>query len=839
VSAKNNTEIDAKPRLDASWTIQDILSFQIPMEIAIHPDGTTMAYVLRTLDYEKGEFQYKIWGTPTDSSSSCVQWTRMRGEDMSPLFSPTGDVLAFLSTRPVAEEEDEDEERTRLWRLPLRGGEADCLTEELENIYDYVFAPDGKTVYVITDAHQSDYEREREEASEENKRDVTHEERSVKPKRICAVDLATKEFTTLLPREYGLAELTISPDGNQIVYVTNYTGLNNDWDAHDIWQLTQDADTSTWAQSPLIVRVGACRNPQFSPDAQYIAYIAPRHDFAELSQSDLWLYTVADRTVVNVTESLGWIGDVQAMDWQSNTSIVASVEQSLYAPVVQFTQMAQAATQPSACTVKYISDETSVVRDCAVAPSGAIGLLMETADNPADLYIWTPTSGSRPLTNLHQEKSHLPRADMVPFTWTSFDGMEMEGVLVTPNRESPAKAPYPLLLDIHGGPAWHATLCFSQNVNSHWLASIGYAVFLPNYRGGIGYGQAYIEANRRDLGGGDYHDIRTGVDAVIATGLVDEQRMGVMGGSYGGYMTNWIIGHESRFKAAVSECGIWSLFTDFGGSSARVWETMYMGRYYEEESLYLERSPARYVTQINTPVLLIHGDGDDTTPLGNSHEMYNALLEASKVVEFVHFPREGHGIREPRHMEEELTKIKDWFEHFIPTEQTKKNIPCGIPTRIESDHVTVEVTVVDSRVTDAYQVAGEDFAEVLAVQLKLVPLLEEPDEKPFELTIGDIDTNNVFLIWPKAEPFQRESVLARHPIVPLGLAFPASRTVMRGQVTLTLLEPTELTLLFPLIIRELAPTDSKGDAWLHEALLEVSQTKFYLTKTFSHPVSFE
>ncbi len=195
-------------------------------------------------------------------------------------------------------------------------------------------------------------------------------------------------------------------------------------------------------------------------------------------------------------------------------------------------------------------------------------------------------------------------------------------------------------------------------------------VFAPNPRGSSGYTDVFSQANRYDLGGGDYQDIMAGVDVLIKQGLADSTRMAVMGGSYGGYLTNWVISQNNRFKAAVSLYGIYSFLTDWSNSWQPAFEKMYFGYYYWEKpldmtNLYISRSPAAYTKNIKTPTLILQGEKDVYTDISNSREMYQALRAAGTPVEFVVYPREGHGIRnEPNHYLDVLERTVSWVKKY-------------------------------------------------------------------------------------------------------------------------------------------------------------------------------
>ncbi|MFB5190376.1 S9 family peptidase [Alicyclobacillus fastidiosus] len=778
-----------------NWSVETLLSFQIPEGIAISPDATLAVYTLRTLDEEEGKYRYKLWSVSRGNSP--VQLTRGDSKDTYAQMSPDGRWLGFISDRrakPSKEEEHAPDQQ--LYILPLGGGEAFLASEDLGNIYDYAFSPDGNRVYVIADEAENEYEKYQRTTAEEDLRDVIHEERNQHPRRICSISLDDLEVKTLYRRDFGLMQLAVSRDGSSLIFVTNYTGMTNDLDRCDLWRLDGlSADAERCQASPVVVRSGACVQPAISPSGEITAFVAPRGDRSEHAQSDLWLVDNRSGVVTNLTEQLSFVGDVQDVQWLREDTLVAAVEKGLYAPLVRFQRVDQA---EGAWVYEFLTEETAVVSEFAVAAgTDTIGYLAETVDRPYEICTLSGAlRGDAPTkdvwTELHAEFAELPRARVQSFQWQSFDGWGMEGVLALPNEELAGPGPYPLIVDIHGGPAWHATLAFSNYLNLHWLGSLGYAVFCPNYRGGVGYGHEYIQANAMDLGGGDYKDIMSGVDAVIATGLVDESRMGLTGGSYGGYMTNWIIGHDHRFRAAVSEFGIWNLFTDFGCSTQRVWEVMYLGRYWENEALYLERSPARYVQEIDTPVLIVHGDDDDNTFPANSKEMYNALVEAGKTVEYIHYPREGHGIREPRHRADELRRIAHWFGHYIKTPCTVEPVAFGQEWLIADGRYKASVEKVED--TTRHRAHGEDYGRVIEVHVSFAPVSAGEEAKVLELKLDNPATSDVSVLFSGKSPHQRPSLFGSATLLPLGAA--VGNVVVTGDMVFHLEHVASIQFLF-------------------------------------------
>ena len=301
--------------------------------------------------------------------------------------------------------------------------------------------------------------------------------------------------------------------------------------------------------------------------------------------------------------------------------------------------------------------------------------ILENAEQLPDVWVSNPNkSSSGQLTYLNPEISQIDLAKQEVFKYKSKDGLEIEGLLIKPDNFTKGKS-YPLIVNIHGGPHGRVINTLLSSMEFQLFASEGYVVFAPNFRGSSGYDGSFDIANRGDIGGMDYEDIMSGVDFLVNSNIADPEKMGIMGGSYGGYMTNWIISQNNRFKAAVSKYGIFNLITDFSNSNNPSWEKNYLLHYYWENlDIYLNRSASNYVKNINTPVLIIHGEMDENTFISNSKEMYTALKYSGKEVEFVRYPREGHGIKEPNHRIDLMERCLNWFNKYLKGEPEAKSI---------------------------------------------------------------------------------------------------------------------------------------------------------------------
>jgi dipeptidyl aminopeptidase/acylaminoacyl peptidase len=247
--------------------------------------------------------------------------------------------------------------------------------------------------------------------------------------------------------------------------------------------------------------------------------------------------------------------------------------------------------------------------------------------------------------------------------WKSMDDLEIEGILTTPPPEAGTKPPYKLFVYPHGGPHSRSTLGFDFTVQL--FAASGFAVFQPNFRGSSGYGQKFINADRADFGNGDMNDILTGIDTLILNEVVDKKRMFVYGISYGGYMTSWLVGQTDRFRAAVAQNAVTDLTMMWALSDLQSWtEWEFRGRPWQVPDAMRKHSPLTYANKVKTPTLILHSEADRRCPLPMGKAYHQALKANGVKTGLVTYPDEGHGIRQPRHREDVLRRVLEWFaEH--------------------------------------------------------------------------------------------------------------------------------------------------------------------------------
>jgi dipeptidyl aminopeptidase/acylaminoacyl peptidase len=246
--------------------------------------------------------------------------------------------------------------------------------------------------------------------------------------------------------------------------------------------------------------------------------------------------------------------------------------------------------------------------------------------------------------------------------YPSFDGREIEGALLKPAGWAAGQR-LPLVVLVHGGPTGRWRDRFES-----WgqlLAARGFLVLYPNPRGSTGYGHAFVESNRADWGGGDFKDVMAGVDLLVKRGLADPERLGIGGWSYGGYLSAWAITQTRRFKAAVIGAGLSDLASEFGTEDGPAYDEWFYGLPYEHLDRFQKSSPITHVKSARTPSLILQGENDVTDPVGQSQQLYRALKHYGVPAELVLYPREGHGLREEKHLLDRLNRIVAWYEKYL------------------------------------------------------------------------------------------------------------------------------------------------------------------------------
>lgn len=648
-------------------TLDDVMAMRWVTSPAVSPDGAWVLYAVRQWEpagregeqAERREARSHIWRVATGPDPAPQQLTfSSRGETM-PAWSPDGRFISFLSARDGGGGEGErPEPRAQIWIMRADGGEAWKLTDARDGVLAYSWSPDSRRIAYTTRAALSP----ELEAKRRRRDDAQVFERDVRRVELWVIDVETKK-SEAIPLEDGWSvrgAASWAPDGTRLAFSAAPTPLVRD-EREDLFIATLAAKRVEKITS----NPGPDRSPAWSPDGRTIAYLTERTGrplgdgipVQEIRNTRLALYDVAAGTVKTVA-SEGFDLSVGPPVWTPDSSRIlfvtgARVYRDLFAYDASAGRFVQV-TKGRVLTLGNLSREGS-----------RAVFLWESPTAPPDVYVADPDfTTPRRLTEVNPQAKEFALGETDVLTWKSPDGWTIEGLLLKPVGYEPGRR-YPLLVVVHGGPTSAFVNGFRLtpgDPGQHW-AGQGWAVLYPNPRGSTNYGEAFMRGNVPDWGGGDYRDIMAGVDAVIARGIADPDKLAVMGWSYGGYLTCWIVSQTTRFKAAMMGAGLSNLWSMYGTNDIPNYLAAFFDGPPTRETLprYLERSGLSHVDRVTTPLLILHGAEDERVPPGQGMEFFRALKDRGRTVELVLYPREGHGLNEYYHQFDRLKRQFEWI----------------------------------------------------------------------------------------------------------------------------------------------------------------------------------
>jgi dipeptidyl aminopeptidase/acylaminoacyl peptidase len=638
-----------KPR---PMTVEDVMKVRHIMETAISPDGGSVVYVVSEADLKGGRYNTDLWLITPDKLTRKL--TNGPGQDDAPRWSPDGKRIAFLSDR---------DGKTQLWVISPRGGEARKLTDSKTPVREPAWAPDGKRLAYLA----ADPDSEEEAKRKRDRADVVVVDRDIKMDHLHLVPAAGGASRRLTAGDFSVLNFCWSPDGKQIAYAAAPSRRATHLFHSDLHVLS----VAEGQARPLVQREGLDAHPKWSPDGKQLAFLSSDGQPTWLGGLSVCVVPAAGGTPRNVSKGLdgvtpltsefyGWSADGQSI----RLAVDTRATRQLFAVTV-----ADGAVKPLT-SGQRVHDRFSFGADGRRA-----AFLIDEPTGPREVCV-TDLAKFQPqrLTRTNPQLAGIALGAVEPFRWKSFDGLEIHGLLIKPVGYR-AGTRYPLLTYVHGGPALQFAHAFSvyplgppqaSRYPVHVLAGQGYAIFCPNPRGSAGYGEKFRRANVKDWGGGDYRDIMTGVDRLIEQGLADPQRLGIMGWSYGGYMTSWVITQTDRFKAASAGAGVTNLVSMYGQTDIPAFlETYFAGVPWQQRELYAKHSAMSNAGKIKTPTLIQHGEKDERVPLAQSQELHAALKRNGVPVEFVVYPRQGHNPSEPQLQRDVLQRNVDWFNRWL------------------------------------------------------------------------------------------------------------------------------------------------------------------------------
>ena len=649
-------------------TIDDVMNLKAVASAAVSPDGAQVLYTVRQWEAEKErmESRTRIWRVAA-AGGPARQITFGERGDTNPQWSPDGRYISFLSARGAGS--GEDAPRPQIHLIRTDGGEAWTLTDVKEGVGSYAWSPDSRRIaYVSTDPRSADHE-----ADIRKRDDERVFEGDFRYWHIWTVDVDSKESSRVTEGTSWTVRgaPSWSPDSKRVAFAAGVTTMLRDYRT-DVFI----ADVTSNQIEKITTNPAADSQPEWSPDGTLIAFVSeaamgkPIGDGTLPSSvvvSHLTLYDVTRKTLKDVSNPSLDV-DPGATRWSPDSkSLLFTAGKRAYSEVFRF----------EVATGKYsqLTQQKTLQLGSRSKDGRVVAVTMDSPLQPSEVYVTDATFATfKKLTDTNPQAANFSLGESEVVTWKSSDGMEIEGVLLKPVGFQAGRK-YPMLVVAHGGPSG----AFVNNYRVGGLeggqlwAGQGWAVFYPNPRGSSNYGEKFLQANINDWGGGDYRDIMTGVDAMIARGVADPDRLAHIGWSYGGYMTAWVITQTNRFKAAMVGAGLTNMVSMYGTNDIPNVLTTYFGGIPNKETLplYASRSAMTFIENVMTPTLILHGGNDERVPTGQAYELFRGLKDRGKTVELVFYPREGHGISEYYHQKDRLTRIQDWVMKY--TGESRRN----------------------------------------------------------------------------------------------------------------------------------------------------------------------
>jgi dipeptidyl aminopeptidase/acylaminoacyl peptidase len=690
-------------------TLEESVSLKTIQSPRISPDGRFVAYRVREVNWKDNEYVAQLWLADV-ASGKTVQLTRGKKQAGTAEWSPDGQWLAFVTSRessaveplPVPPKKDEGKDvkkdeggegkpaEQQIWLISPSGGEAWQLTKSETDIEDFHWSKDGKFILFTANAPEAKSAKDRKDKYSDY--DVV--EKDFRQNQLWMVEFsaAVKNYLPVSSRQLtsdptlNINSFACSPDSTRVAFSATHNPLLAFGVDEDIYLLDLSHGNTV---SKIVALPGPDSVPVFSPDGKqlafYTSFAQPFYYYANGHIASVDLSAVLSKTATTPAEirdlTPKFDEDVQATDWLSD---------GLYFVAQQKTANHLYRLNPSTLNIQRVtSPDNLLLEEVSLTPDGkAFAYIAEDSSHMTELYFSNAAPfAPKKLTDITAQVRDWKLGTVEVVSWKSKDGAAIEGILHKPADYDPARK-YPLLVMIHGGPTGTSFPTLSPDEYAYpvqTFLSKGALVLEPNYRGSAGYGAEFRALNVRNLGVGDMWDVMSGVDSLIAKGIVDSTRMGSMGWSEGGYISAFLTTHTDRFKAISVGAGISDWTTYYANTDITPFTPQYLhATPWDDPEVYAKTSPITTIKQAKTPTLIQQGSNDKRVPVPNSFELYRGLQDQRVPVRFILYTGFGHGINKPKSRLALQRANLDWFNYYIWNEPIPKDSPLYGTSELET-----------------------------------------------------------------------------------------------------------------------------------------------------------